>query len=190
MKLNYKKLDDIELVNLLRTDNHKNGAFAEIYERYSKRLYAYCRKMLQNSEETNDIFQEVFTKFYHSMQSQTLYGNIMHFLLKIARNLCLNSIRDNRKDVEFDEFMTPYIGHEQEDFEMKQLLNIAIDTLKGDYKEVFVLRMYEGLNYEEISEIIGENYASVRSKCWRAKEKVKIIISKYLNELEINNKNI
>lgn len=190
MKLNYKKLDDIELVNLLKTDRHKDGAFAEIYERYSKRLYAYCRKMLHNTEDANDIFQETIMKFYHHIQSHSLYGNIMHLLLKIARNLFLNHVRDTKKNVEFDEFITPYKGLEQENFEMTQLLNIAINTLKDDQKEVFVLRIYEGLSYEEISEIIGDNLSSTRSRCWRAKEKVKNIISKYLNELEINNKNI
>ncbi len=187
MKLNFKQMEDTELISLLFSTKHKDAAFAEIYERYSRRVYAYCKKMLNyNVEEANDVFQDVFIRFYNSINKNHYYGNLQNFLLTIARNLCLNQIRDKKNHVPLDEALLVEERSEYDSYELKELLNKASNMLEIEYKEVFILRMYDGLEYEEIAEIIGEKAATVRSRVWRAKERIKVILQKYFDEFEIN----
>lgn len=187
MKLDFKHMEDPELVSLLFTNLHKDAAFAEIYERYSRKVYAYCKKMLHyNVDEANDIFQDVFIRFYNSINKNHYYGNLVNFLLTIARNLCLNHIRDKKNNVPLDEAILIEDRSVYETMELKELLSKATDMLELEYKEVFILRMYDGLEYEEIGEIIGEKAATVRSRVWRAKERIKMILQKYFDEFEMN----
>ncbi|PKL85819.1 MAG: hypothetical protein CVV22_06595 [Ignavibacteriae bacterium HGW-Ignavibacteriae-1] len=187
MKMNFKQMEDPELISLLFSTKHKDAAFAEIYERYSRRVYAYCKKILSyNVEEANDVFQDVFIRFYNSINKNHYYGNLQNFLLTIARNLCLNQIRDKKNHVPLVEAIMVEERSEYERYELKELLDKASNMLEIEYKEVFILRMYDGLEYEEIAEIVGEKAATVRSRVWRAKERIKVILQKYFDEYEFN----
>jgi DNA-directed RNA polymerase specialized sigma24 family protein len=69
-------------------------AFQELYNRYSSMVHAYCMRVLNNTEQSEDIFQETFIRFFQHIQTNRNTTNIPGFLITIARNLCLNFKRD------------------------------------------------------------------------------------------------
>jgi RNA polymerase sigma-70 factor (ECF subfamily) len=72
------------------------------------------------------------------------------------------------------------------DYEQRELLQIlatSLELLDTEQKDAFVLRMYQGLSYNEISKITGDSVSAVKNRVWRAKEKIKEILTPYLEDL-------
>ncbi len=180
-----KKCTDLELMVMLGGKKPESErAFAEIYARYSQSLYAYCEKVMDFAEETDDIFQDTFIKFVETYKQNQAVNNIKGVLIIIARNLCLNYKRDAKEAVEVEDYML--VTEDDKELEHEELLNLldsAIKMLGDDYREAFVLRNYNGLSYHEIGEILGINSVAVRNRIYRAKEKIKKLLQPFLAEL-------
>ncbi len=159
------------------------AAFSELYNRYSPRIHAYCLRVVGNYEQAEDIFQETFLRFYKSAQVDRNMTNVPGFLLRIARNLCLNYKRDKRDTVAIDNFHFASKAHSHEQAEMLDLIAMALELLEVEYREAFVLREYDGLSYKEISQIVGDSVSAVKTRVFRAKQQVRTILSPYLKDL-------
>ena len=61
-------------------------------------------------------------------------------------------------------------------------MKTALELLPTSHREAFVLREYDGLSYQEISEVTGQSLASVKIHIFRAKEKLRKILAPYLEE--------
>jgi RNA polymerase sigma-70 factor, ECF subfamily len=179
---------DIELFAFLRVESNSRkvseSAFQELYNRLSPRIYAYCRRVLNDSDSAQDIFQDTFVRFYNSAQVEREMTNVAAFLLRIARNLCLNAKRDtNYHHVSFEDYHASHEDSSQENAELLDLIKNALELLPYDYREVFVLREYDGLSYAEIGEIIGITEATAKIRSFRAKQKIRDILAPYLEDL-------
>jgi RNA polymerase sigma-70 factor (ECF subfamily) len=182
----YKNLSDIELYLML----NGGGSSAHyglniLYERYSARIYSYCRKILGEIQATDDIFQETFVRFYEMGVLGREIQNIQGYLLKIARNLCLNekqkkynSTKISLENFEFPSFDTPY-----EQTELNRLIATALEMLPDDYKEVLVLREMYGYSYNEIADIVETTMPIVRTRIYRAKQKIRVILAPFIDDL-------
>ena len=149
--MNLSSYSDQRLVELLNTDKTKSErAFNELYKRYSGGVHAYCLKILGDQEKAEDIFQETFLRFIKNVKADAKTTNIPGFLIKIARNLCLNEKRNKRimVDVEdFNFFTEPNQNYEKK--ELLELINMALELIEFNYREVFILREYNELNYDK-----------------------------------------
>lgn len=178
---------DQELVtNLSGSKDEAEKAFKELYDRYSSMVHAYCLRVLSDEEQAEDIFQEVFIKFYQNVKSDAAKTNIPGFLITIARNLCLNYKRDKRTMVPIEnlEFMFP----ESQNYEQKELLDLithSLELVDDDFREAFVLREYSGLSYKEIAEVTNITLANAKSRVFRAKQQIKTILKPYLKDLSV-----
>ena len=184
MKPNFEQKEDIELYYLMRGGTKTSEkAFAELYIRYSPRIYAYCRRFLGNKQDAQDVFQESFVRFYQSSQQERVMTNIPAFLLKIARNLCVNFKKRTHKPVTLED----YIHSEPDRHDKDELLNLiktTLDLLPQEYRELFILREYEYLTYHEIAELTGISLATVKIRLFRAKQKIRDILAPYLSEID------
>ncbi|MDT3740439.1 MAG: RNA polymerase sigma factor [Candidatus Kapabacteria bacterium] len=185
MKVNYDKYTDSELIALFGEDRDTvSGAFKAIYDRYSPVIHSYCSKVLGNEDEAEDVFQETFIKFYSNCSKETTKFNVQGYLLKIARNLCLNVKRDRKENVSTDYIDLLY--NDSQSYEQKELLDLitrTLELLEDDYREAFVLREYGGLEYSEIAETCSISIVNAKSRVYRAKQKIKSILLPYLKEL-------
>lgn len=183
MSSELEKIGDIELYYRLDKDKETAGvAFAELYSRYSSRVFAYCRRFLGNKDDAKDIFQETFVRFFQSAQQDREMTNVPAFLLKIARNLCVNHKRKLKEVVSFEDYMTSDSGTEDQD-ELLKLIKMALELLTPEYKDLFILREYNGLSYNEIAEITGLSLSTVKIRLFRAKLKIREILQPYLADL-------
>lgn len=178
---------DIELVGLLRSEKPEaEAAFKELYKRYSSQVHAYCLRVTGNVQAAEDIFQDTFIKFYQNVRADVPNTNIPGFLIKIARNLCLNQKRDVKAvTVPLDSFDFPQM--DTSSFEQKELLdliNMALELLDFEYREAFVLREYNGLSYQEIGDLCSITVANAKSRVFRAKEKIKSVLQPYMKDLQ------
>jgi RNA polymerase sigma-70 factor, ECF subfamily len=184
MAKDYTEYSDDELFYLLKNEGRQaEEAFGELYNRLSPRIFAYCRRFLGNKEEAQDIFQETFVKFFQSGKQEREMTNVPAFALKIARNLCVNSKRKEKTAVSFEDYMVVKNENRTEQDELLNLIKMALDLLQPEYREMFILREYEGLSYTDIAEMTNIPLSTVKIRIFRAKQKIREILSPYLEDL-------
>jgi len=187
MKGDYRKFNDVQLVRLLRAEKPgSDRAFDVLYERYKTRVYRYCFYLLSNRDDSDDIFQETFIRFYKNVSENCISESVIGYLLTIARNLCYNH---TSRQKHFEPIENDMISlDERNQFEKKELFDIikaGMELLKPDYKEILILRDFDGLRYKEIGEVLDISEKAAKSKALRAKNKLIHVLSPYLNELSM-----
>lgn len=186
MMRNLSGYTDTELVRLLRSEKQDSeAAFKELYSRYSSQVHAYCLRVTGNLQNAEDVFQETFIRFYQFVREDIPKTNIPGFLIKIARNLCLNEKRDKKAvTVPLDNFDFPNLeSHSYENKELLDLINMALELLDFEFREAFVLREYNGMSYNDIAELCNVSVANAKSRVFRAKERIKAILQPYMKDL-------
>ncbi len=149
-------------------------AFRVLYDRHIRRLLAYCTKVMGGQQQARDIVQDAFMKLLLAIRKGEQLDNVGAYLMRIARNGCLNMKRDHREtlmeieDLGLTSHDVPY-----ETIEIQRLVNAALQELPEQYREALLLQMYGGLSYAEICEVTGDSLPSVRHHIARAKQRLR-----------------
>ncbi|HVZ37933.1 MAG TPA: RNA polymerase sigma factor [Candidatus Kapabacteria bacterium] len=164
-------------------DRFKEGdetAFVELYNRYRRRVYAYCIRMISSQDQADDLFQEVFIRVARK-RHRFLAGSFSAWLFAIARNLCLNAIRDRVSHVALEDVADSLqtAADEAEYDQSLEILKEAIDHLPADLREPLVLRVYSGLSYQEIADLTQAKLATVKVRIFRAKQRLHEMLAPY-----------
>ncbi|MGE5480275.1 MAG: RNA polymerase sigma factor [Chloroflexota bacterium] len=177
MKKDFSKMTDAELSALINDKKLARAVFDEIYRRYSAGIFTYCLKILDNRKEAEDVFQETFMKFFEEVaKSSHKITHINGFLIKIAKNLCINEKTRSkyRAGVSLDGLELPDTNEQSyESKEMSRILESAISALPDSYREALVMKEYLGMSYQEISDVTGMSMGQVRVTIYRAKQKLR-----------------
>jgi RNA polymerase sigma factor (sigma-70 family) len=186
MKNEFNKYSDRELILIIR-DQGKNtqNAFVELYDRYSSRVYAYCRKVMPTREGAEDLYQETFFRFYNKVVTDYEIVNIIGYLITIARNLCLNYQRDKRTFLSIedinpsDEYKSLSARDDDGNIEeQSQMVLMALDLLDPSDKEALLMKYYANMSYNEIAEVSGQSANAMRVKIHRAKDKIRSLLTR------------
>ncbi|GAB1430565.1 sigma-70 family RNA polymerase sigma factor [Ignavibacteria bacterium] len=149
----------------------KNGiveAFQILYRHYGQSVYRFCLRMIGDKSAAQDALQETFIRVFE--HSADLRGkNFAAWTFSIARRVCLNSIRDNKRHDSFDEdsFIAP--KENERDIAMQHYIGKALLSLPVQLREALILREYEGYSYQEIADIIGVDISLVKVRVHRAR---------------------
>lgn len=196
--INYiSKYSDSELLELIKADKKSfDLAFLEIYNRTNSHVYFYCLKIMGDEDLAKDTFQEVYIKFSEVVKRTDEISSFKHYLIKIARNVCLDAKNQSKEtsNMNLELINTDSFGYNlnlAEEDERIQLINFiesCVNLLEEDEREILIFRQYQGMGYPEIEEITGipQNYA--RTKFYRAKEKLKNMLLPYFSKQKENNK--
>lgn len=165
--------------------NAKGGdenSFRQLVEKYQDQVARVVIGMLGNSDNARDVGQEVFIRFYRSMDQFKGESTLGTYLTKIAINLSLNELKkikiaqlrivgniDSINDIED-------LNQRQDKNEIKEFVQQAILKLEPDFRIVVVLRLIEGYSTKEVSEMLGIPLGTVLSRLARGQEKLKIIL--------------
>lgn len=155
-------------------------AFEQLVRDNQNRIYAVCLNMLKNTHDAQDAAQNTFIKAYTRISTFRGASSIGTWLTKIAINTCTDFLRSRRQDLDIDdrygladEETTESIAERNETV---REVRSALAQLSPEYRSVLVLRHIDGLSYGEIAETLGLDPGTVRSRLWRAREKIKKII--------------
>ena len=158
----------------------KQKAFEWLVLRYENNVAKTVIGMLGNVAEADDVGQEVFIRFYHSVSKFRGDSSIKTYLTRIAINLSLNELK-RRKAKRWLVFEDGY--HEtktiKDDFkssEIKEVVNMALSELEPNFRSVVVLRLIQGYSTKETSDILKLPQGTVLSRLARGQEKLRNII--------------
>ena len=161
-------------------------AFRSLYDAFERPLYLYVVRFVGSKTDAEDVFQDVWTRMYRLRGESKTVLKFSGLLFTVARNLSLNAIRDRKllpnvslEDISETELASRGDGAESSD--LRNMLERALLRLPSGQREVFILREYFGYSYEEISVIIGAPAVTVKTRAWRARERLRKMISAWLD---------
>ena len=187
-------LRDPDIRLMLRVRAGDAPAFAELVERYQQRVVGIMHHLLGNREEAEDLAQEVFIRVYRAREEYVPSAKFTTWLFRIATNLALNSIRDNRHqkremsidapitaDAEDGDEKTFEIADKQQTAEQKlvedarkKMIRHAIEKLPEKQRAAVLLHKYQELDYAEIAKILSCSESALKSLLFRAYEALRV----------------
>jgi RNA polymerase sigma-70 factor, ECF subfamily len=186
---------DRELV--LRARSGDQEAFAEIVRSYQRRIYAVAMRMTRRHEVADDITQDTFIRAYRNLARFELGRPLLPWLHRIAVNLAINYLNGaaRREQALYTEddpegpraraisADAPLEADPHRVLESKELaedLERAVATLSPDQQAVFVLKVLEGMRYEEIAATLEISEGTVMSRLSRARARLKVLLSAHI----------
>jgi len=171
----------------LQAEENKIIEFTLLFNKYKRRVYSYALKMLGDKMHADDVVQDVFIKLFEHLNSIQNRQSVQFWLFKTTRNEILTFYRStknkklitNSVDISEVEIEEPLmLADEIENKELSKLILTELDLLNEDFKEVFVLKEYSGLSYKEIASLLTIDEELVKSRLYKARQKLINKISK------------
>jgi RNA polymerase sigma-70 factor (ECF subfamily) len=174
---------DLNLVNRALTGDQK--AYAELMSRYRDAIYFMLLKMVNNSDDADDLTIEAFGKAFKNIGQYTPNFAFSTWLFKIASNNCIDHIRKRRGGIHIsidnasgDPDDAPiHIQDEEPDPEETlitqqkvKLLREVVNKLKLRYRKLVEMRYFDEKSYEEIAEELDLPIGTVKAQLFRARE--------------------
>jgi RNA polymerase sigma factor (sigma-70 family) len=173
-----KHLSDQELMRLVQAGDFSPAA--EIFDRYSSRIYNFAYRFLKNSEAAEDATQEVFVKMLKHAQQFHGDAKLSTWLFSITANLCRDHLRKaDNKAKEPEEVLVNIASSDHgpekrlEIRENEKRVREALESLTEEQREAILLSRYQGLSYAEIAQVSGCSEGAVKTRVFRAMETLK-----------------
>jgi RNA polymerase sigma factor (sigma-70 family) len=184
-------LTDAELISLYKKTNDLK-VLGPLYQRYMDLVYGVCLKYLKESERAKDAVMNIFEELMVKLKKHEV-ENFKSWLYQVAKNHCLMQLRTPRnfKTVELPESLMQsgenvHLDGVLEKEENLQRLEYCLTTLSEDQRKAVQLFYIEGKCYNEIVELMGQEWKQVRSHIQNGRRNLKICMEK--TELEVRNK--
>ncbi|MDH4121697.1 MAG: sigma-70 family RNA polymerase sigma factor [Deltaproteobacteria bacterium] len=179
-----------------RVKNGDQRAFRELVERYGRQVRNHCLRMVGNEDESEDLTQEVFFKVFRSIEKYEHAYSFYTWLYRITVNCCIDHLRRRKRkpanvslshgygeegweagkdrDLPDGRFVPDNSLSQQQ---TQDILSSAISQLSHKLRVILVLKEIEGFSYDEIAEIIHVSRGTVKSRLFRARERMKEILT-------------
>ncbi len=170
-------------------------ALSLIYEKYNRRVFNLCLRMIRDRTDAEDLMQDVFVQLFrkiHTFRGQSAFSTWLH---RLAVNMVLMEIR-SRKSHRYS--LVPIEGKNEEDDAVHEqfgrednnlrgsldrlLLQDALDDLPPGYRVVFLLHDVHGYEHQEIAEILSCSVGNCKSQLHKARLKLRRLIESEVRE--------
>lgn len=178
--------DDPMLLDWIARTIHGDGdAFEEIYYTYKDDVYTACVRMLGSANEAEDAAQDVFVRLLRVLgRFDQTRASFRTWLLTITTNYCYDLLRKRRGyEVSIDDednepialslrSADPTPEHVALTNEFSAQVQSMLDRLSPDDRQMVVLRYWFDQSYDEIAEATGSSLSAVKSRLFRARQKL------------------
>ncbi len=158
-------------------ENDKEAQF-RIYKLYYKSMYNTSLRIVNRSDEAEDIMQEAFLTAFHKLGSYKGEVSFGVWLKRVVVNRSLDYLR--KRKVEFEEARSDLPVYEEEKEDETQFtveeVKTAISQLADSYRTILSLILLEGYDHEEVSEILNISNVTSRTQFSRAKQHLRDLL--------------
>ena len=165
-------MSDEELVH--RCLRGRPDAMRELVERLQPDVFALCLRLIRHRQDAEDLTQEVFLRVFRSLRRWDSTRPLRPWVLGIAVNRCRTWIGRAGRVPEPVEYLqdVPARPADEAPRELTTAIRTAVDSLRQDYREVFILFHERGQSYEEISYAVDRPVGTVKTWLHRARGQV------------------
>ncbi|MFY9753866.1 MAG: sigma-70 family RNA polymerase sigma factor [Candidatus Acidiferrales bacterium] len=174
-----------------------DASFELLLRKYRTPLVNFLYRMVRDTATAEDLAQEVFLRVYRARNQYSPSAKFTTWLFRIATNLALNSIRDNRRrllensldapagddeaprelparEMRIDEHM---VERDRADF-----IRRAVMSLPEKQRVAVLLHKYEEMDYSEIARIIDCSESALKSLLFRAYETLRVQLAPLVSQ--------
>jgi RNA polymerase sigma-70 factor (ECF subfamily) len=171
-----KQTDQELLLEIAKGDAN---AFSEFYGRYNRLIYGALIRLLRDTDNTEDIMQEVFVQVWRKSSTyQPSLGSPKNWLVRIAHNRAINLIRSQRERIKKLEIEVPtedgaVLNRELIDdnlldntvnSERAEMISVAFKDLPEDQVRLLEMAFFDGYSHSEISEALKMPLGTVKTR--------------------------
>ena len=179
-------MTDIQLIEACL--NGQQEAFEELINRYKNLVYSIILRKTKDSEEANDLAQEVFIKIYKNLASYSSEYKFSTWVMRITTNHIIDFQRKRKNETVPLEAASHLAATNPEESPEAALLRREesgrigkiVDDLPGMYKLPIIMYHQRGMSYQEIADKIGEPLSKVKNRIFRGR---KILKARYVEEV-------
>lgn len=160
--------------------------FRRIYDENYHLLIQVVMHIVYNIEIAEDLTQEAFERFYVKNMTFPAAEDAKYWLIRVAKNLALNHVRRNKREIEMVEKakQNPSASIEMRDAaqaaveaEERRAVRNAIESLPENLRLVIQLKEYSGLDYKAIAKVLGISETNVKVRVYRARKRLEEALS-------------
>lgn len=173
-----KGIDEHTIIRQLQDESTRNAAFTTLVNTFKEPLYWQIRRMVMSHDDTDDILQNTFIKAWNGIASFRGDSKLSTWLYRIATNETLNFLeRQRHTSVSLDEEEShladtlqsdPYFDGDETQLQLQQ----AIDRLPAKQRQVFTLKYYQEMKYEDMSDILDTSVGALKASYHHAVKKI------------------
>jgi RNA polymerase sigma-70 factor, ECF subfamily len=175
--------DEAERNLVARAQQGDEAAFAEIFERYKRRVYSLCLRLTRVPADAEDLTQDVFLLLFRKISTfrgESAFSTWLHRL--VANVVFMHLRKKTRPPVSLDEGASPNepVRREVTDHDLRLkgcidriTLERAIAELPPGYRAVYALYELQGYGHHEIAEIMNWSVGNSKSQLHKARRKLR-----------------
>ncbi|MBV6639545.1 MAG: sigma-70 family RNA polymerase sigma factor [Cyclobacteriaceae bacterium] len=178
MNLTGKFEIDQDLVTRLRGGD--DVAFEKLYEKYAGKIFNISRKMGLRNEDAEGVAQDVFLRIWRNRSNLDSSLSFNAYIIAIVRSIVLKESRKYARFIAFQHYAIQHFpggSNETEDYviftDLDKKSTEAIEQLPAKQKQVFMMKNFEYLSVEEISEKLNLSKRTVENQIYRATKHLK-----------------
>ena len=160
--------------------------FRKVYDANYTLLMQVVMHIVYNQEIAEDLVQEAFERFYVKNISFPTMDEAKYWLLRVSKNLALNHIRRNKREIQLVGKVKKRPGETVNFFdsskavieeEERRNVREAVNSLPENLRSVIQLKEYSGLDYKAIGKVLGISETNVKVRVHRARKKLEEILA-------------
>ena len=160
-----------------------SGALSELYTAVSSSVFAYALSVLKNRQDAEDVLHDCFINICSAAAGYTSLGKPMAWIMTIARNLCMNTLKDRRRradvdDGDWESCLSESLSISEED---RLTVRACMTELSDTERKILLLHAVSGFKHREIADFLSMPLATVLSKYSRALKKLRSILEKEIS---------
>jgi RNA polymerase sigma factor (sigma-70 family) len=174
------KITDNEILELYKNPQTQEKGFNLLVKKFTEPVYWHLRRMLVDHEDTNDVMQNVFIKIWQHLGKFREDSKLYTWIYRIATNEALSFLKSSKAkfNIPLDSENEGYLTQKLQDdtyFKASQIemkLQKGIIKLPAKQKAVFLLRYYQNMNYNQMSEVLKTNVNTLKATYHIAAKKI------------------
>lgn len=168
------------LIEGIRKNNRKSQL--QLYNMYYKAMYNTAYRILNNSEEAEDIMQECFLTAFSKISDYKGDASFGAWLKRIVINRSLDEVKKKKEMISIEEAGLQFSSEESTENYLEILackvddIRKSIEKLNDDDRTIISLFLLEGYDHEEIAQVLGISYNASRTRYSRAKQRLRDLL--------------
>ena len=183
MNDNNSEPSDEGLIREIRAGNKE--AFVHLVQRYRRKVFGLAARFARDTDELDDICQDVFIKIYENLGKFRADAPFEHWLSRVTIRTCYDALRSRKREkgnvrLESIHYLLEdsSIGRHQAAEEARNLLEWGLARLRPAERLVITLLELEEKSIGDIAELTGWSQVNVKVRAFRARQKLKQLLEK------------
>ncbi|MBC7326829.1 sigma-70 family RNA polymerase sigma factor [bacterium] len=159
-----------------RAKEGEEWALEEIFVNFKNMVFNICYRMSGKREDAEDWTQETFLRAFSALKSFRGDSSLSTWLYRIAVNVCLSHLREKQPTSSLEEVDYKLGGDDEPEDDLSEEVQTVLSRMPPFYRTLLILRYFEDLSYNEISQIMKMPLSNVKIALHRARKKFKEIM--------------